>query len=56
MARKNISTLKGWTITKIVFDAGYYTLTLTKGAKTMTVSIDRDQIFDGTGDHFNCNV
>lgn len=56
MSKKNISTLKGWTITKIVSSAGYFTLTLTKGNRTQTVSIDRDQVFDADGMRFVDNV
>lgn len=56
MSRANISTLKGWTISKITFAAGYYTMTLTKGAKSRTVCVEADQIFDGEGMHFACNV
>ena len=56
MARKNITTLKGWTITKITSSAGYYTMTLGRGGKTKVVSIAIDQIFDGDGMHFEDNA
>lgn len=56
MARKNITALKGWTITRITSSAGYYTLTLTKGGKTQTVSVDRDQVFDRDGERFADNT
>jgi len=55
MTRKKITTLKGWTITAIVYSAGYYTMTLTKGGRTQTINVDRDQIFDGEGNRFECS-
>ena len=56
MARKNITTLKGWTIAKITSSAGYYTMTLERDGKTKIVSVAIDQIFDGEGQHFEANI
>lgn len=54
--RKNITTLKGWTITKITVSGHYYSMTLERGGRTKIVTIGVDQIFDGEGMSFVCNI
>lgn len=56
MPRPNITTLKGWTIASVTYSAGYYSLTLTKGARTRVVTVDPDQLFDADGNRFNNNL
>lgn len=56
MNRKNITTLKGWTIAAVIYSAGYYTLTLTKGNRKQNITIDADQLFDGEGNRFENNA
>lgn len=46
---KNITSLKGWTITAIDYSAGYYAITLYKKGKTQTISVDADGVFDKDG-------
>lgn len=53
---KNITSLKGWTIAAVIYSAGYYKLELTKGTRSRTVTIDINQIFDGEGNRFECNL
>jgi hypothetical protein len=55
-ARKNITSLKGWTIARIASSAGYYTMTLEKGGKTKIVTIGTDQVFDADGMRFEDNA
>jgi hypothetical protein len=53
---KNITTIKGWTITAITWSASYYTLTLSKGNRTRAITVDADQLFDAAGARFNNNL
>jgi hypothetical protein len=56
MARKKITSLKGWTIMLITSSAGYYTIHLEKGNRTSLITVDADQVFDANGERFEDNT
>lgn len=53
---RNISSLKGWTIAKVTYSAGYYTLELTRGSQRKTLQVGADQVFDNDGERFENNL
>lgn len=50
---RTMTSLRGWTIKSVTLSAGYYTITLVKGARMTSITIDAYRIFDKDGNHFD---